>query len=267
MFFDSATLATASAGLIAGAMSGLHCGAMCGGIASAHAALPAAIPLKRVSSAAPASTPTLSMKRNLAFNVGRIGSYTLAGAVAGSVGGATLIIQDSLILRQVLFALANSMLVALGLYVAGWWRGITVLERGGALLWRQIQPAAVMLLKSPGSAWRHSLALGAAWGWIPCGLVYAMLVSAVASGSAANGAIVMLAFGIGTLPNLLLIGWGGNRFASLLQRPVFRMAAGLFIIGFGVVGLARLPALSKLDAWGALCQPALTQIRTWFFAG
>lgn len=275
MLIDTATLATAGAGLLAGAMSGLHCGAMCGGIVSAHSTLPATIPVRLVSSGATTALPAGPMTRNFAFNAGRIGSYTLAGALAGSLGGATLVMQDSMVLRQILFAMANLMLVALGLYVAGWWRGITILERGGAKLWRQIQPLAAALLKSPITSSRRSLALGAVWGWIPCGLVYAMLVTAMASGSAVNGAIVMLAFGIGTLPNLLLLGWAGVRLAQYLRQPAFRMAAGSIILAFGLFGLRRLPELAKLGGWGALCKPLFTQLSTplhtyvptWLFAG
>jgi sulfite exporter TauE/SafE len=169
-----------------------------------------------------------------------------------------------MVLRQLLFAVANLMLIALGLYLAGLWHGITVLERGGAVLWRRIQPLAAGLLRSPST--RDTLALGALWGWIPCGLVYAMLVSALASGSAANGAFIMLAFGLGTLPNLLALGWAAGHAGKYLRDPALRIAAGLIVTTFGAVGLWRLPQLAKLDGWGAMCQPALNGVRTFFGA-
>jgi sulfite exporter TauE/SafE len=276
MMIDATALASAGAGLLAGALSGLHCGAMCGGIVSAHSSLAAAtnprlpmsMPIRLVAAAALplparplAALPSSALTRNLAFNCGRILSYTVAGALAGSLGGASLVMQDSMPLREFLFVAANLMLIALGLYVAGWWRGVTVLERIGTLLWRRLQPLAAGLLRAPDSGFRHSLALGAVWGWIPCGLVYAMLVTAMASGNAANGAVILLAFGLGTLPNLLLLGWASGRLAAALRQPTLRRIAGLGIIAFGVFGLWRLPELAKLGGWGALCQPLLGQIR------
>lgn len=266
MGFDPALIGSASAALFAGAMSGVHCGAMCGGIVGAHSA----IPIKVVSIAAPAlrtHAPPLAeplpspLTRNLSFNAGRITSYTIAGALAGGISAAAFVIHDSMVLRQLLFALANMMLISLGLYLAGLWNGVTLLERGGAPIWRLIQPHAAALLRARSP--RHSLALGALWGWIPCGLVYAMLVTALASGSAAGGALIMFAFGLGTLPNLLAIGWASGRLGKYWREPALRCAAGLIILGFGLVGLWRLPQLAKLDGWGALCLPALSSARIW----
>ena len=267
MGFDPTLLASAGAGLLAGALSGVHCAAMCGGIVGAHAAIPIkVIPI----GAPPTQRQTRPLTRNLAFNAGRIASYTLAGALAGSISAATFVIHDSMALRQALFVLANVMLIALGLYLAGLWRGITVLERGGALLWRRIQPFAAALLATPRPALRHSLALGTLWGWIPCGLVYAMLVSALASGNAAHGALIMFAFGLGTLPNLLALGWAGAWLGKYGRDARLRRAAGWIICGFGVIGLWRLPRLpqlhAQLDGWGALCQPTLNSIRSWLGA-
>jgi uncharacterized protein len=256
---EPTVIATAGAGLFAGAMGGAHCAAMCGGIAGAiplrPALKPAAAPLRPASLASP-------FARNLAFSTGRIASYTVAGALAGSISSAAFIMHDTMALRQLLFAVANLMLIALGLYLAGLWRGISALERGGAVLWRRIQPLAAGLLGSPST--RHTLALGALWGWIPCGLVYSMLASALASGSAANGALIMLAFGLGTLPNLLALGWAAGHAGKYLRNSVVRIAAGVVVAGFGAVGLWRLPQLAKLDGWGAICQPALNSVRALF---
>jgi len=172
--------------------------------------------------------------------------------------------HDTMVLRQLLFAMANLMLIALGLYLAGLWHGITALERAGAILWRRIQPLAAGLLGSPSV--RHTLALGALWGWIPCGLVYSMLLSALASGGPANGALIMLAFGLGTLPNLLVMGWAAGHARNYLRIPALRMGAGLVVTGFGAVGLWRLPQLAKLDGWGAMCAPALDSVRAFLGA-
>jgi uncharacterized protein len=261
--FEPTVIAAAGAGLFAGAMGGAHCAAMCGGIAGAIPIGPALRPLG--SAAQQGSAPIASpFTRNLAFNAGRIASYAVAGALAGSISSAAFVMHDTMVLRQLLFAVANLMLIALGLYLAGLWHGITALERGGAVLWRRIQPLAAGLLRTPST--RHTLALGALWGWIPCGLVYSMLVSALASGSAASGALIMLAFGLGTLPNLLALGWAAGQTGKYLRDPAIRIAAGLVVASFGAVGLWRLPQFAKLDGWGAMCQPALDGVRTFFGA-
>ena len=260
---EPTVIAAAGAGLFAGAMGGAHCAAMCGGIAGAIPIRPALGTLRPA--AQQGSAPLAgAFTRNLAFNAGRIASYTFAGALAGSISSAAFVMHDTMVLRQLLFAVANLMLIALGLYLAGLWHGITALERGGAVLWRRIQPVAAGLLGSPST--RHTLALGALWGWIPCGLVYAMLVSALARGSAANGALIMFAFGLGTLPNLLALGWAAGHAGKYLRDPALRIAAGLIVTTFGAVGLWRLPQLAKLDGWGAMCQPALNGVRTFFGA-
>ncbi len=240
------------AALIAGLASGLHCTAMCGGIAGTHGAR--AVPRSQPVSVLPRGTVAASpLSRNIAFNLGRISSYTLAGALVGSAAGATLAMSDSMPLRQALFIAANLMLVMTGLQVAGV-SAMAPLERVGARLWRHLQPHAARLAAGAAHSARQSLAMGALWGWIPCGLVYAMLATAMAQGNSMESAAVMLAFGLGTLPNLLAIGWAGTRANAWLVHPLVRALAGGGIAVMGVVGLLRLPALSQLDAWGALCR-------------
>ena len=81
--------------------------------------------------------------------------------------------------------------------------------------------------------------LGLLWGWLPCGLVYSALVTALTSGSAARGAGLMLAFGAGTLPNLLLAGLLAARLNEYATKPVVRLTAGLVVLAFGLWGLKQ----------------------------
>ena len=83
------------------------------------------------------------------------------------------------------------------------------------------------------------LAAGLLWGWLPCGMVYSVLVTAMLSGSAASGAAVMLAFGLGTLPAMLALGLAGTGLRGWLQQRAVRMACGALVLGFGVLGLVR----------------------------
>ena len=90
-----------------------------------------------------------------------------------------------------------------------------------------------MPVRSPGQA----LVLGLLWGWLPCGLVYSMLVWAVSAGDALRGAALMLCFGLGTLPNLLAMGLVAGGLASHLRQGWVRHLAGALVIGFGLYTL------------------------------
>ena len=150
-------------------------------------------------------------------------------------------------LRSALYVLANLMLVALGLYLMGVTRALAFSERAGQKLWRHLQPLSRRYLPARTAA--QAFPLGLLWGWLPCGLVYSALATALTSGSAWHGAGLMLAFGVGTLPNLLLAGLLAAHLQAYARQPVVRMLSGLLILGFGVWGLLSLPALTRLVPW------------------
>lgn len=201
-----------------GLLGGTHCIGMCGGIVGAL-------------SMGAGSKPSL----HLAYNMGRIASYAAAGAMAGALGGASLMLSDQLPIRVILFVLANLMLVALGLYLLGVTRALAFTERFGQKLWRYLQPITRRYL--PARTVAQAFPLGVLWGWLPCGLVYSALVTAMSSGSALQGAGMMLAFGTGTLPNLLLAGLLAVRLKRFTAHRVVRMASGLLVLAFGLWGL------------------------------
>jgi sulfite exporter TauE/SafE len=87
-----------------------------------------------------------------------------------------------------------------------------------------------MPVRSPG----HAFALGTLWGWLPCGLVYSVLIWSISAGDALRGALLMLAFGLGTLPNLLAMGVAAARLNAFTRLPAVRIAAGAAVMGFGV---------------------------------
>ncbi|HRD92070.1 MAG TPA: sulfite exporter TauE/SafE family protein [Accumulibacter sp.] len=218
--------------LLVGLLGGTHCVVMCGGIVGA------------LSMGGPARASL-----HLAYNAGRIASYAAAGALVGALGEASLALSGQLPLRSVLYLLANLMLVALGLYLMGMTRALAFTERFGQKLWRHLQPLTRHFL--PARTVRQAFPLGLLWGWLPCGLVYSALATALTSGSAWHGAGLMLAFGAGTLPNLLLAGLLATRLQAYAHRPALRVASGLLILAFGVwglIGLARLAFRSWPDA-------------------
>lgn len=172
---------------------------------------------------------------HLAYNGGRIVSYILAGALAGGLGGAGLALAGQWPIRLALYIFANLMLVALGLYLAGATGLLAPIERLGGILWRRLQPLTRRFLPAR-SLWQ-AFPLGLIWGWLPCGLVYSALVTALGTGSVGEGALAMLAFGLGTLPNLLLAGLLLVRVREWTRHRPVRMIAGMVVAAFGVFGL------------------------------
>ncbi len=202
---------------LVGLLGGSHCIGMCGGIVSAL------------------SMGGARLELHLAYNLGRLLSYAAAGAIAGALSQLSIALAGQWPLRTLLYLLANLMLVALGLYLLGIGQFIALTERLGQRLWQSVQPLSRRLL--PARSVGQALPLGMLWGWLPCGLVYSALATALSSGTATRGALLMLAFGAGTLPNLLLAGLLAARLHAYARQPAIRRLAGVLIGGFGVWGL------------------------------
>jgi sulfite exporter TauE/SafE len=236
---------------LVGLAGSVHCVGMCGGIVGAFSMAPArpAFPVAVVTHAAPRLAE--GALRMAAYNSGRIGSYALAGALAGGLAGGVRTLAGLTALQAGAYWLANLMLVALGLYLTGAWPALARIEQLGQGLWRKVRPltARIAPLDTP----FKMLALGALWGWLPCGMVYSVLLTAMLAGSAGGGAAVMLAFGLGTLPMLLAMGVAGQRLRAALQRRAVRTACGLLVLGFGILGLVRAAGGGQHGWLDALC--------------
>lgn len=214
--------------LLSGLLGGAHCAVMCGGIATG-----------------------LSMQqrggwwRALQPNLGRIGGYVLAGAIAGGIGHGIVGVA-----RQPWLTLALRATVGLVLIVAA----LRLLDRRGRLsfpggpgsrLWQWLRPLQRRLL--PADTTGKRIALGMLWGWMPCGLSTTLLAAAWLQASAVNGAMTMAAFGLGTLPVMLPLTWAGARMGQRLQRGGWRIAMGSFVLVAGVLTLTA-PLLMKAPA-------------------
>jgi sulfite exporter TauE/SafE len=211
------------AALLVGLLGGVHCVGMCGGIVGALTfGLPAEV----------RASPARVLPYLLAYNLARISAYTLAGALMGGLGWLAIDLVAFNAAQQALQVLAGLFMVLLGLYLAGWWAGLARVEQAGGVIWRRIEPFARRLLpvRSP----RQALLLGFLWGWLPCGLVYSTLIWALASGSPGQGALLLLGFGLGTLPNLLVMGVFAAQLGRFLRKPWVRGVAGGAVVLFGV---------------------------------
>ncbi|SEI15429.1 sulfite exporter TauE/SafE family protein [Pseudomonas asplenii] len=202
--------------VILGVLGGGHCLGMCGGLMSA------------LTLAIPPEQRARRLRLLLAYNLGRVLSYAAAGLLTGLAGWAVASSPAATVLRVV----AGLLLISMGLYLAGWWSGLTRIESLGRGLWRFIQPIANRLL--PVSSLPRALLLGALWGWLPCGLVYSTLLWAASRGNALDSALLMLAFGLGTWPVLLATGLAAERVTALLRKRRVRQGGGLLVMLFGL---------------------------------
>lgn len=220
MFSTSSTALPIFAAVLIGWLGGVHCLGMCGGIVSA---LSMSVPEGR--------RPALL----LAYNLGRCFTYILLGALAGFMGYAGISVLGVAPLG--FYILANILLIGMGLYLMGWPLIVRPLEQGGQHLWRHIEPIARRFfpVTTPGRA----LIVGFAWGFLPCGLVYSALATAIASANPVSGAVWMAGFALGTLPNLLLAGWMGAGLLNRMRQSALRWIAGLLVIAWGVYGLVQ----------------------------
>lgn len=217
---------TAATAFLVGLLGSVHCMGMCGGIVGALTM--GLHPAVRGSTAGITSYV-------LAYNIGRIASYALAGLIAGAVGAQFYDLLGVGGATRYSHWIAGAFMVALGIYLAGWTAALAPIERAGARLWRYVEPLGRPLIpvRTPASA----LMLGLVWGWLPCGLVYSALVWALSTGDAVRGAQVMVVFGLGTLPMLLAMGVAAHWLGDLVRRPWLRRGAGALIMAFGLLTL------------------------------
>lgn len=223
---------TIGAALVAGLLGGAHCAAMCGGIATGFQAL----------------SSRSGWGTAVETNLGRVGGYIVAGAVAGGLGQG--IVEAS---RMQWLAMGSRMLVGVVLVLAAL-RLSGLLTRSGASwagtgAWRLLAPLQRRLL--PIDSRPKRIAAGMLWGWLPCGLSSTLLVAAWLQASAANGALTMAAFGLGTLPVMLPLTWSGARLGRWLHDPVRRNAAAAFVFLAGVVTVAA-PWLAHVPMVGGV---------------
>jgi sulfite exporter TauE/SafE len=211
---------------ITGLLGGVHCFGMCGGIVGALS-LSTSQPKKQ----------TAQLSILLGYNLGRILGYVVAGAIVGFLGASLVDLTGIQNTKQVLSIIASLFMIALGFYLAGFWSSFSKLESIGTGLWKKIQPFTKRFI--PVQRFTQALPLGFLWGWLPCGLVYTALIWTLSAGGAVEGSLIMLAFGLGTLPNLLVMGVLAAQLGKWVKNPTVRKVAGLLVVLMGVLTLLR----------------------------
>lgn len=210
LFHDSGILLSA---FLLGLLGSGHCLAMCGGLSAALGLNSGTHPESRI----------------LAYNLGRIFSYSLAGLIVGSLG---FWLSKNLAALDVLRYLAALMLILLGLYVGKWFNGLLYFEKLGHKLWPVIQPLSKRFM--PIRSFKDALIVGMVWGWLPCGLVYSALIWASLESNSLASMSIMLCFGLGTLPAMLATGLFAQGFNNFVKKTWFRQAASGLMILFGI---------------------------------
>lgn len=208
-----------AAAFIAGLAGSVHCFAMCGGMAGA------------LGMRARQLAPHAAFLQTTLYQFGRIGGYVLAGVLIGTAGMAILHVLPFAQLALILRVLSGVFIALVGVRLLLQWNPLQWLERGGAHFWLRVKPLAQRAAQTPSTF--RALALGFAWGWLPCGLVYSMLMFAGMSSSPTTGAGIMLAFGLGTLPSMLTSSLLAARLQQLMNRRWPKLLSGVVLIGFG----------------------------------
>ena len=217
---------TYTSAFLLGLFSTIHCVGMCGGIIGA---LSLSLPVEIRNNKA------RMLMFITTYNIGRILSYSFAGLVAGAIGTGVLASAGFDQGHAVLRAIGVAMMVAIGLYLAGWLPQLAIVEKIGVPVWKKLEPVGRKLL--PVASLPKAMAYGLIWGWLPCGLVYFVLLWALTAGNAAQGALTMLAFGIGTLPTLLATGFMTSWLTRFARSTRARQLVGLLIVAMAIGSL------------------------------
>lgn len=216
-----------------GLFSSMHCLGMCGSIIG---------------------TLTLSLRREIreqkaqllpyvfSYNLGRIGSYTLAGFLAGLLEHVLTLPLGEEHGHRLLQVLSAIVMAGAGLHIAGWFPRFAYIEKMGRVIWQRIEPYGRRLI--PVDTLRQAFFFGMIWGWLPCGLVYTALALSATTGDIVRSTFTMLAFGMGTLPAVMGVGIMTSWMVRLAKMKNFRQLTGIVLLGLAT--LAAFPWLNPM---------------------
>lgn len=203
---------------LGGVAGSLHCIGMCGVFPLALARPGVARPLLR---------QTL-------YNLGRLNTLAFVGGVSGAFGAVVATAGPFRTAERVLAIVAGALMIVIGLEMLGLVRMLST--RAAALTQRTLSRWLGGVTASPSPA--APLALGVMNAFLPCQLIYAFAARAAATASVVDGALVMVAFGSGTIPAMLALG-SSRRLAGPRLRGTLSRLAGVLVVAFGIVTLLR----------------------------
>ncbi len=216
-------IATVAAAFAMGLLGGFgHCLAMCGPLVGSFALAAGPFGARR------------AFAGQLVYHAGRITTYALAGGALGTTGAFLDVAGRFAGIQSAVSIAAGVLMIALGLGAAGVSRALRRLEATASARFVSL----VRSLLSGGGGAGRLYPLGLALGFLPCGLSLQAFVTAAGTGAAAPGLLVALAFGLGTLPALLLAGWAGAA-AGARARGLLLRAGGVLVAVLGALFVAR----------------------------
>jgi len=207
-----------------GVFSAPHCAGMCGGIVGAMA----------MRTAQHGRGLGAMWGATLSYNLGRITTYAILGGLFGAIGMSLQHVVP--IIGELLRIVAALLMICMGLYIGGWWMGLRHLESFGFRLWQPVQKYGVVRAAMPAPL--EGYLSGIFWGCLPCGLVYTLLTFAMTTADLVQGGLIMISFGLGTIPTLFLVGAFASKLISVVRRKAVRSAMASMVILFGIWTLA-----------------------------
>ncbi len=233
MTFDPAFTSSYLVAFLMGLATSMHCVGMCGSIIGT---------LTLSLSPEVRNSKRLLLPFVFNYNLGRITSYTLAGAIAGIVESFIPAPVTEINGYRVLQLLSAAIMAGAGFYIAGWLPRFAYIEKAGIHLWKKIEPYGRKLI--PVKDLMQAFLFGMVWGWLPCGLVYTALALALTTGDVIKSALTMLSFGLGTLPAVMGVGIMTSALTRLSRMQRFKQGVGLCLILIAL--LAALPWLNPM---------------------
>ena len=212
-----------SLALVTGLLGGFgHCIGMCGPIVASQA----------LAGGAAGRRPGAGVAAGLQYHAGRLVTYSLIGAIMGLSGSFANVAGGIAGLQNIAALLAGAAMVAMGIGIAGFGKGLAFVERRNGLALGAARKALVATtpLRLP--------LFGLAMGFLPCGLSYTAFIAAAGSGGALRGLLLTLLFGVGTLPALLLFGTAVSSLGAVARRWITR-AGGIVVVLMGLFYLYR----------------------------
>jgi hypothetical protein len=213
----------AGAVLVASLLGSMHCAGMCGPFVCFYAGADA----------------RASAWGHLAYNGGRLVSYLLLGVIAGAVGAGVQQVGYGVGVSRAAASVAGVLMITWGVVQLLVARGVRVpmpAPLAGAQQWMAARLRDVRDLAPTARA----LTVGLLTTLLPCGWLYAFVLTAAGTGSVRDALLVMIMFWIGTLPMMLALGVGVRRLAGPLRDrlPIFSalvlVAIGLYSLSGGV---------------------------------
>jgi len=207
---------------VTGLLGAGHCIGMCGGLVSAL------------------SLSEIGQKGgwlfHLLYNSGRITTYTFIGAVVGWLGSALAYTDRFKMVTRMLLVGSDLFIILVGIGTAGLFTWLNAAKLDFPAPMKIMTTAVSGLRRLPPAL--AALPLGLLFGFLPCGYLYAVAITAAQSASVATAALMLLAFGIGTAPSLLLFGGAAHWLSGRARTWMLRLA-GLVVAGMGVINLFK----------------------------